>query len=57
MKKIIKIISLLFLLLVLGNQETLAEEKIKIGLLVPLSGSNSEIGHSIIKSVRLAINN
>ena len=56
MKKIIKIISLLFLLLVLGNQEILAEEKIKIGLLVPLSGSNSDIGHSIIKSIRLAIN-
>ena len=56
MKKIIKIISLLFLLLVLGNQEILAEEKIKIGLLVPLSGSNSEIRHTIIKSVRLAIN-
>ena len=56
MKKIIKIISLLFLLLVLGNQEISAEEKIKIGLLVPLSGSNSDIGHSIIKSIRLAIN-
>jgi len=33
-----------------------AEEKIKIGLLVPLTGKNSEIGQSIIKAVRLAIN-
>ena len=33
-----------------------ANEKIKIGLLVPLTGKNSEIGQSIIKSVRLAIN-
>ena len=33
-----------------------AEEKIKIGLLVPLTGQNSYIGKSIIKSVRLAIN-
>ena len=30
--------------------------KIKIGLLVPLTGKNSEIGQSIIKSTRLAIN-
>ena len=33
-----------------------ANEKIKIGLLVPLTGKNSEIGQSIIKSTRLAIN-
>ncbi len=32
-----------------------ANEKIKIGLLVPLTGKNSEIGQSILKSVRLAI--
>ena len=37
-------------------QKTKAEEKIKIGLLVPITGQNSEIGKSIIKSVRLAIN-
>ena len=56
MKKITKIISLFLFLLILGNQKILAEEKIQIGLLVPLSGINSEIGHSIVKSVRLAIN-
>ena len=31
-------------------------EKIKIGLLVPLSGKNAYVGNSIIKSVKLAIN-
>ena len=41
---------------VLSIQKTSAEEKIKIGLLVPITGQNSEIGKSIIKSVRLAIN-
>ncbi|MDA9665569.1 ABC transporter substrate-binding protein [Candidatus Pelagibacter sp.] len=32
-----------------------ASEKIKIGLMVPLSGSDKELGQSIIKAVRLAI--
>ena len=56
MKKIIKFILLLTLTFstVLGS--VFAEEKIKIGLLVPLTGKNSEIGQSIIKAVRLAIN-
>jgi len=32
-----------------------AAEKIKIGLMVPLTGSNKELGQSIIKAVRLAV--
>ena len=32
-----------------------SEEKIKIGLLVPLTGIDSEIGHQIIKSTRIAL--
>ena len=32
-----------------------SEEKIKIGLLVPLSGENKEIGHQIIQSTRIAL--
>ncbi len=32
-----------------------SEEKIKIGLLVPLSGENKEIGKQILKSTRIAI--
>ena len=56
MKKIIKIILLLALTFSVSTAEIIANEKIKIGLLVPLTGKNSEIGQSIIKSTRLAIN-
>ena len=55
MKKIIKII-LLLILTFSFKEKVIASEKIKIGLLVPLTGKNSEIGQSIIKSTRLAIN-
>tara|TARA_B110001450_G_scaffold55659_1_gene52216 strand:+ start:3687 stop:4838 length:1152 start_codon:yes stop_codon:yes gene_type:complete len=56
MKKIIKIILLLVLPFSVSTVEIFANEKIKIGLLVPITGKNSEIGLSIIKSTRLAIN-
>ena len=56
MNKIIQIILLLILTFSLSLEKVLAEQKIKIGLLVPLTGKNSEIGQSIIKSTRLAIN-
>ena len=56
MKIFIKIIIFLCLVSVLNVQKISAEEKIKIGLLVPITGQHSEIGKSIIKSVRLAIN-
>ena len=51
-------IKLLFLLLSISllNQNVFASEKIKIGLIVPLSGENSLIGEKIIKSTRIAIN-
>ena len=57
MNKIIKII-ILFLTLTFSTfiEKVDANEKIKIGLLVPLTGKNSEVGQSIIKSTRLAIN-
>ena len=32
-----------------------AKEKIKVGLLVPMTGPNKEIGNSIIKAVGLAV--
>ena len=54
MKKIIKII--LLLTFSISTEGAFASEKIKIGLLIPLTGKNSEIGQSIIKSTRLAIN-
>ena len=56
MKKIIKII--LFILLnfsLLFVQTAKAAEKIKIGLLIPMTGSNKDLGQSIIKAVKLAI--
>ena len=56
MKKIIEIILLLILTFSINLGKVFANERIKIGLLVPLTGKNSEIGQSIVKSVRLAIN-
>jgi len=56
MNKIIKIILFLVLTLPIHLQKVLSDEKIKIGLLVPLTGKNAEIGNSIIKATQLAIN-
>ena len=56
MKKIIKIILLLTLTLLFSTVKVFANEKINIGLLIPLTGKNSEIGQSILKSTLLAIN-
>ena len=56
MKKIIKFILLLTLTFSSFFGGVFAEEKIKIGLLVPLTGEDSEVGQSIIKAVQLAIN-
>jgi ABC-type branched-subunit amino acid transport system substrate-binding protein len=56
MSKFIKII--IFIILnfsILFSFSAKASEKIKIGLLVPLTGSNKELGQSIIKAVRLAV--
>ncbi len=51
------IIIIIFILSFLFNiQNSYTEEKIKIGLLVPLTGKDKEIGQSIIKSTRIAIN-
>ena len=56
MNKIIKIILLFIFIIITPLKELVANEKIRIGLLVPLTGKNSEIGKSIIKSTKLAIN-
>ena len=56
MNKFIKII--IFILLnysLLFLHVIKAEEKIKIGLLVPMTGSNKNLGQSIIKAVKLAV--
>ena len=52
----LKIIILLIVICSINIQTLHAEQKIKIGLLVPLSGKQSNIGKSILQSVRLAIN-
>ena len=56
MKKNIKIVLFLILTVLISVERAFANEKIRVGLLVPLSGKDSEIGHSIINSTRLAIN-
>jgi hypothetical protein len=57
MSKFIKIIFLVTLnFSLLFSFSAKASEKIKIGLLVPLSGLNKELGQSIIKAIRLAVN-
>ena len=56
MKKFIQFIIFTFIGLILNIFQSLADEKIKIGLVVPLSGEYKEVGNSILKSARLAIN-
>ena len=56
MKKIIQFIIITLIGLIVNIHQVLAEEKIKIGLIVPLSGQYKEIGNSILKASRLAIN-
>ena len=56
MKTFIKFIFISALSLIIFIQNSFSSEKIKVGLIVPISGKNLELGNSIIKSVRLAIN-
>ena len=56
MKRFIKIIFFVLLnFCLLFSYSAKAVEKIKIGLLVPMTGSNKDLGQSIIKAVRLAV--
>ena len=56
MNKIFIILFLSFYNLISIISSGFAEEnKIKIGLLVPLTGDNSEIGKQIVKATRLAL--
>ena len=56
MKKIIQFIIFTLIVFILNIHQISADEKIKIGLIVPLSGEYKEIGDSILKATRLAIN-
>ena len=56
MKNKINFLISILIILTVSSFSTLASEKIKIGLLIPLSEDNQEIGQQIIKTVRMAIN-
>ncbi|MDB9825699.1 ABC transporter substrate-binding protein [Candidatus Pelagibacter sp.] len=56
MNKFIKIIVFVYLALSFSLNSVTANETIKIGLLVPLTGKDAEIGQSIVKSTRMAVN-
>ena len=56
MKTFIKFAIISILSLIAFSHYTFSSEKIRIGLIVPLSGSYSELGNTIIKSVRMAVN-
>ncbi len=56
MNKILKIIffvSINFFLI--SSQNCTAEEKLKIGLLIPMTGDNKELGQLLIKSTKMAL--
>ncbi len=55
MKYLIKFYTILIFLISFGLSAH-ALDKIKIGLVIPLSGEKKELGESVLKSVRLAIN-
>ena len=57
MNKFFKIITILLINFFLINVlKVSANEKIKVGLLVPMTGENKELGQQIIKSARIALN-
>ena len=57
MNKISKlIISTIIIIFYLTNSYANEDTKLKIGLLIPISGENYELGQSIIKAVRMAMN-
>ena len=53
MYKIIKILILIFFGFLINTSSAISgEEKIKVGLLVPLTGDDKKLGQQIIKSVK-----
>ena len=56
MNKIFRTLFLLFFnFILIYNQSFANENKIKIGLLVPLTGDNEKLGKQIVKATRLAL--
>ena len=56
MKKLLNLIFFVFIVFIFTSKIFASEEKIKVGLLLPLNGQNQEIGKSVLRSVNLAIN-
>ena len=56
MFKIFKIFIIIIFTLIKSSLAIAEEEKIKIGLLVPMSGENVQLGELLIKSTKLALN-
>lgn len=56
MKIFTKIIIFFHIIVILNTQNALSQDKIKVGLLIPLSGEHAAIGKSIVKAIRLAVN-
>ena len=56
MKIITKKIKYILILIFFLSTNLQAEDKVKIGLLVPLTGNDADVGKSVVKAVRLAIN-
>ena len=56
MKKLLNLIFFALIVFILNSKLFASEQKIKIGLLLPLDGLNQEIGKSVLRSVNLAIN-
>ena len=56
MKTLFKTILFIIFSILISPNKVFAENKIRVGLVVPLSGEYSFVGESIIKSVRLALN-
>ena len=55
MNALIKLFNILIFVISFNNN-AFSEDKVKIGLVVPLSGEFREIGSSIVNSIRLALN-
>ena len=56
MKKLLNLSIFVFIFFIFTIKLFASEEKIKVGLLLPLTGQNQEIGKSVLRAVNLAIN-
>jgi len=56
MKKLLNLTFFIFIIFIFPNKLFAFEDKIKIGLLLPLSGQNNDIGKSVLRAVNLATN-